>query len=503
MQPTNIEHVGLLLNRYNSQQLLEVARQLKERTGCKVTAYLRQASEVIGFQRTGGCSFVDRVICYDTFTPGLAETVIDDQVVYEAASNWERRMGHPLSWLLLDYRAVSTGFFALASRSPISDNASEANHAQVTAAILKQMSFWEVEIEKQGVDLFLDGASELFAVSDYHGVTALRLCFARIRQRYYWADNKRLTPPNLKEAYASIIAPPVDDKEIDAPYEAATVKLGQIYDTCTLKGTVRGISIGLYRSAKATALKLLGYNRKRPTIASAISFPLARRSQFLQVRQLAREAAQRQAIRPGKYIYFPMHKEPEANWVVQTPEFTDQLAAIIALSLAAPADIQIVVKENIVAMGRRPTDFFEHLRRLKNVVVADFDTSTLDLQRKALATAGLAGTALMENAIEGRPSIAFAQDLPIDILDHVFTVRHNRDLPGIITKVRALDLPNSKSRSDGARYSAAVEAASFDLSSASLENVGQKHGAETIKPAVDAILSYVEEKSKQPSAVIA
>ena len=105
------------------------------------------------------------------------------------------------------------------------------------------------------------------------------------------------------------------------------------------------------------------------------------------------------------FIYFPLHVNPEASTMVLTPWHTDQLSVIEALAKAAPAHMQVVVKEHGPMLGRRPRGFYQQIARMPRVTLLGPGHSSFDLIRKARLTAVISGTAAWEAILLGKPTL--------------------------------------------------------------------------------------------------
>ena len=78
------------------------------------------------------------------------------------------------------------------------------------------------------------------------------------------------------------------------------------------------------------------------------------------------------------------------------------------LSRDLPSNYKIIVKEHLFAIGRRPDNFYEQIKELNNVLMADpleYGISYL----KADAVALVVGTSGWEAAAMGLPVISFSK----------------------------------------------------------------------------------------------
>ena len=168
-----------------------------------------------------------------------------------------------------------------------------------------------------------------------------------------------------------------------------------------------------------------------------------------------------------KYIFFPLQTEPEISVSGVASDFFFQLSAINLISRDLPVNFKIIVKEHLYSIGRRPTNFYDQIKSLKNVLIADPTEHGLDYVKKATAVAGLTGTASWEAAAMGIPVISFSKNNAYNFLDHVFFIKENDLTKNILPKILKKEWPTKKSLSDGAKFYHAYIKNSF--------NIGKNH----------------------------
>lgn len=109
-----------------------------------------------------------------------------------------------------------------------------------------------------------------------------------------------------------------------------------------------------------------------------------------------------------KFVYMPLHNQPEMSTQSLGGLFRDQLLAVEAIARCLPEGWRIYVKENPrqSAYARGPM-FFHRLTRIKGVQLVPLETSTHDLSSRAQLTATICGTAGWEALRKGRPVVIF------------------------------------------------------------------------------------------------
>ena len=134
-----------------------------------------------------------------------------------------------------------------------------------------------------------------------------------------------------------------------------------------------------------------------------------------------------------KFLYFPLHAEPEKRTLLDAPFHFNQIHVIQSISKALPVDYFLYVKEHPFqeSYGYRDLDFYNSIIELPNVRLYHPDVSNVDLIKKSSLVVTIAGTAGFEAAFYGKPSIVFSKT-EYSNLSSVTLVENFNDLPNLI-----------------------------------------------------------------------
>lgn len=110
----------------------------------------------------------------------------------------------------------------------------------------------------------------------------------------------------------------------------------------------------------------------------------------------------------SKFVYFPLHLQPELTTVSWGGEFVDQILAIERLRAMLPDDWSIVVKENPKqTFHSRGPLFFARLGKIPGVFYVGKERDTFDLIEKAEFVSTVTGTAGLEALRFGKKALIF------------------------------------------------------------------------------------------------
>jgi len=123
-------------------------------------------------------------------------------------------------------------------------------------------------------------------------------------------------------------------------------------------------------------------------------------------------------IRPDfnkKFIYVPLHVQPECSTSPLGGIFVDQILMIEILSASLPTNWVIYVKEHpiqwirrgLIFSSARYPEYYKKIARLKNVQLVPVEIDTYALINKSQAVATVTGTAAWEAILRSKPAIVF------------------------------------------------------------------------------------------------
>jgi hypothetical protein len=147
-----------------------------------------------------------------------------------------------------------------------------------------------------------------------------------------------------------------------------------------------------------------------------------------------------------KFVYFPLHDEPEGVIFLSAPFYTNQLEVIKNIAKSIPIDYKLYVKEHPIMRKRRwrETTYYKEILNLVNVRLFHPSVENSKFIKNCSLVTTIAGTTAIEAAFNLKPSISLI-DSSYSMLPSVYYLESIENLPQAIkqslkTKVEISDL---------------------------------------------------------------
>lgn len=137
-----------------------------------------------------------------------------------------------------------------------------------------------------------------------------------------------------------------------------------------------------------------------------------------------------------KFVYFPLHYQPEASTSPLGGIWCDQLQAIQCLAESLPQDWKLLVKEHPLQRkaALRSRRFYENLKSDKKILTVDRSVSGEELTIHSEVIATVTGTAALEALLALKPAITFG-NTPLSLSGSVLNPKNKTDLVDFLQAV--------------------------------------------------------------------
>lgn len=437
--------------------LLGIARRLREEHDARIHLFVTTPQQAEHYGRWDRDGVFAAITLNNAVYETCREAVPDADAVWREAAANEADLGATYNEIALTDRHLGRGFALGGFRHPRSSISEDTSLVQMAAGIGAGIAFWRDQIERHRPSLIVSGGKIVNLVARGAGVPVRVLAGSRYRNYHYWGHNEFFENPAVEAAYRTALPDP--QLALEAPYDAH-LRFRAIFRKegsrwSALKRTGRLVLQQAY-------WRLRRYQKGRGYRLSENIAMFWRRQRDIRA-MIDGDRPSLGDLAGERFVYYPLHTEPETALQMLSPECFAQLAVIAALARDLPAGCRLAVKETFAAVGRRPRDFYGQIAEFKNVVLLNMEELGLDVARTAAATATITGTGGFEAAVLGRPVVTWGRRNLYNILPHVHVVTDERQLKDYLGRALGPGFDADKARHDGARFLAAVVATSFDL----------------------------------------
>jgi len=174
-------------------------------------------------------------------------------------------------------------------------------------------------------------------------------------------------------------------------------------NTRAVKPSVGRLEVSRFRNAAA----LYFADRDNPTAIPPLRMIQSRLTRMARIAVADATGVFEKPVPGEKYIFYPLHFQPEATTLVQAPLYVDQLALLHDIAASLPAGYRLYVKEHLSSRGRRPLGFYETIRAIPSARLLGPDENTWSLIRDAAVVAVITGTVGWEGLMFEKPVVTF------------------------------------------------------------------------------------------------
>lgn len=156
-----------------------------------------------------------------------------------------------------------------------------------------------------------------------------------------------------------------------------------------------------------------------------------------------------------RYIYVPLHYQPELTTAPLGGVFANQILMVQLLSFYLPKDVYLFVKEHPQQKYKgRSLNFYLDLVHIKNVILISKSENSFKLLENCTATASITGTAGWEGLFKNKPYLMFGNYVYKE-MPGVFSIANANDYKRALDKILTTKIEINKG--DLLKFSKAIE----------------------------------------------
>lgn len=114
----------------------------------------------------------------------------------------------------------------------------------------------------------------------------------------------------------------------------------------------------------------------------------------------------------SKYVFYPLHVDPDRNLLLGSPNFTNQIENIRQIAKSLPIDFKLLVKEHPAQNKTwREISFYKEIMDIPNVILLHPNIINSDIYPSVELTITPAGSSGFETLFYGKPCIVFSDTI--------------------------------------------------------------------------------------------
>lgn len=362
---------------------------------------------------------------------------------------YEKKIQMPIYKIFLQDRTIGRGFFASGGfNHPITKAQKILKHENLMDLATHKLDFWNHLFDSKNVKYAMNLPFHAHILAKKKNIISKRSLLGKFNNIRDWSSDLYYQPDNIVQLFKKSKVKKVQKVKLALPVNAHLASKKRLTKSLSFHNT-------LFRSVYFLFQHIYGRikgNTKSKNIFIIRNFiGLWRyRNDFFKLKKfISINVEQAKNI---NYIYFPLITEPEVALHGISSDFFFQLSALNILSRDLPSNYRIIVKEPVLAIGRRPNQFYEQILALKNTLFADPSELGLDYVKNAKVVACLTGTSMWEAAVLGIPVISFSKNNIINCLNHVYYISNFHNSDKVIAQILNKKYPTEKSQNDGAIF---------------------------------------------------
>ncbi len=386
---------------------------------------------------------------------------VDEAQIIPQCMAVEEKYGVRFSMMAAQDRALGRGYLLNVDRYPAIARASWPCERKCRE-LLEQFRYAEHIVECFSPDMVIDliPFPVSYAVFIHHGILNIGIATARIGTRQQWIDNPGMGNEAMVERVRKHIENPASLSE-QLPFDMKQDVWAQAEHSRTDYTFLRACTQSL--NILRRALREFVLSRRKQASYHPLGWVPSRFRRWSSYHYVAKHGVTPDRLEGKRIVYFPLHLEPEVALLWASNEFTNSLEAISWISKSLPADVRLVVREHSTSFGVRSRWYYETLRQMPNVLLADPKIHSWDWIKASTFVATIAGTVAHEAVLFGRPALVFNRFHPVEGLPSVRIAESFRDTERAVGELLAMPTATPELDLSRRALAAAIEETSFEL----------------------------------------
>lgn len=163
-----------------------------------------------------------------------------------------------------------------------------------------------------------------------------------------------------------------------------------------------------------------------------------------------------------KFVLYMLGVQPEFNSHSLAREFWDERAIIQQIALSLPAGYKFLLKEHPAGIGNKSIDFYKDLEKIPNLYLVPTNYNGLYLINESSLVVTIAGTAGIESALLGKPSLILTNRVWYNFLPNIYVASNITDIGFKLKEALNMKISPEQVKKEAKILFQAVKDSSFD-----------------------------------------
>lgn len=381
--------------------------------------------------------------------------------ILKFAQKYEKNYNFNISYYLSQDRAFGRGYLINADNYPEIKRSSWSYLRKVNS-FMSEFLFYEKMINKYKPKIILSLAPIplFYLICKKKNIKYFSLSYSKLGERFIWSDNefgsKNILKSLIKKYLSSkkIKKLPINIEKLIEKNTATFAHTVNKYSYfLNFKDFIKYNALFIVRALRGLSKKnsytylswIMRYFRK------PLTFNFVKKNSINDLKRIKK-----------RYIYIPMHLEPEMALQNFSPEFSNTFEMITWISKSLPSGYFIVLKEHPEMYGIRSINYYKKLIQIPNVIFINPKFSTFELIKNSLAVATITGTAGFEAIFLKKQVLSFGIHQVINALPTVYFCTNYYNTKSNLEKIFKKKSNKTYTKSQSALYYA-IYNNSFEL----------------------------------------
>ncbi len=315
---------------------------------------------------------------------------------------------------------------------------------------LKHLRYWNHILEKGHFDLFLSSSPPhevydfiIYELCKLKKIPTLFLFQVRVSDTITMMEDWENNMVEIKTKFDELLKKyeTVDEKDIELvgrckrDFELNTSSKDHVHFD-----VVKNIPIHTILASTVAKLKKIPFNRFMMFVGKPVAMIKKIATSFRRIyseNKLFKFYKKNSTVPDlkARYIYFPLHLQPEVTTSPLAGVFAEQLLIAQMIAYTLPKDVLIYVKEHLFqTIIGRDIDFYKEFLKIPQVRLVPSSFSTFELLKNSLAVATATGTAGWEALYRGKPVLMFGHNF-YQFARGVFSIMTIQDCEEALDKI--------------------------------------------------------------------